>query len=183
MRFPELIKVIKDDFRSYKANTILKSLFVYYTQPSFRLVLNYRIGRYLTVNSNSFCRKLAFWYRYKQVTKRNCQISYKAVIGRNIRFPHPIGIVIGDGVEIHDDVLIWQNVTLGSHGKKKFGSAYPIIGGKVRIYEGATIIGGVVVGEDAIIAAKALVNIDVPSNTIAIGIPAQIKKRNEELSE
>ena len=88
--------------------------------------------------------------------------------------PHPIGIVVGDGVIIRDNVKIWHQVTLGSHGKKGEPLAYPIIEDGVKVFAGAKIIGGVIIGENAVIGANSVVNIDVPKSTTAIGIPCKL---------
>jgi serine O-acetyltransferase len=92
-----------------------------------------------------------------------------------VDFRHPIGIVIGDGVKIGDNVKIWHNVTIGSHGKANEDLGYPTIEKNVRIYEGATIIGKIVIGENSLIGSKSLVNKDVPQDSTAFGIPAKIK--------
>lgn len=153
----------------------IKWILKYLTSPSFRLVLNYRIGRYLILHPNVINRLLAKWYKYRQVTKRACHISYNSKIGKKISFPHPLGIVIGAGVEIGDGVKIWQNVTLGSHGRKGQEQGYPKIGSGVRIYEGATIIGDVTIGENAVIGAKSFVTKNIPAGATAFGIPAKVK--------
>ncbi len=88
--------------------------------------------------------------------------------------PHPIGIVIGDGVVIHDDVTIFQNVTLGSHGKNSKDLKYPTIGKSVKIYAGAVIIGGVSIGEGAVIGANSVVNSNVPPFSVIVGVPGRI---------
>lgn len=59
-----------------------------------------------------------------------------------MKLPHPIGIVIGDGVIIKDNVMVFQQVTFGSHGRKEKEMRYPIIESGVKIYAGAKIIGG-----------------------------------------
>jgi acetyltransferase-like isoleucine patch superfamily enzyme len=46
----------------------------------------------------------------------------------------------------------------------------------VWIGAGATILPGVTIGENAIVAAGAVVSRDVPANTIVGGIPAKILK-------
>ncbi len=70
--------------------------------------------------------------------------------------------------------MIFQQATLGSHGKKTEEMSYPIIESGVKIYAEAKIIGGVTVGENAIIGTNAVVNIDVPTGSIAVGIPCKI---------
>lgn len=104
----------------------------------------------------------------------SCDISPRASIGSGCYFPHPLGIVIGDGVVIMDNVGIWQRVTLGSHGKKG-ALAYPRIESGACIYESSSVLGGVTIGGNAVVGAHSLVLSDVPSGKIAIGVPAKIR--------
>lgn len=151
----------------------------YLFNPSFRLLLNYRIGKYFYRRKTFLHRIVANYFRVKLMTKRNCCISYNSKIGKNILIPHPIGIVIGDGVVIKDNVTIFQQVTIGSHGKKDRENKYPVIESGVKIFAGAKIIGNVIIGENSIIGANAVVLHNVPSNTVAVGVPARIKPLRE----
>jgi serine O-acetyltransferase len=174
MSIKELIHFIKSDISTHGGKSFVKILTVWFFSPSFRLMLNYRLGKYMHESSIKLFRFTTHYLRYKQVTKRCCLISFKAKIGKNVKFQHPIGVVIGDGVEIMDNVRIWQQVTLGSHGKKGEPLQYPVIKSGVKIFAGAKIIGGVCINENSVIGANAVVNIDVPANSIAVGIPAKI---------
>jgi serine O-acetyltransferase len=111
----------------------------------------------------------------------SCYLSDKATVGNNIKFPHPVGIVIGDGVFLSDRVTIYQNVTLGAarvgDGVK---GLYPKVGKDVVIFAGAKIIGNINIGDGAIIGANAVVTKDVPSYSVAIGIPAKITNRQSK---
>lgn len=73
-----------------------------------------------------------------------------------------------------NDVTIYQQVTIGSHGKKGCDRGYPIIGNKVRIYAGAKILGAIKIGDNVIIGANSVVLKDVPANTTVAGVPARI---------
>jgi hypothetical protein len=53
---------------------------------------------------------------------------------------------------------------------------FPIIGDNVTIGTGARVLGGVSIGDNALIGANAVVTIDVPANSTAVGIPARILK-------
>jgi serine O-acetyltransferase len=150
-------------------------IYFFFFDASYRLKLNYLIGRHLIYKRNFFSKLIVAYLRNKQITKRNCHISYNANIDMTIKFPHPIGIVIGDDVVIGKNVKIWQQVTLGSHGKKTQNFDYPIIEEDVKIFAGAKIIGGVTIGKGAIIGANAVVFINVPAGKTAVGIPAKIK--------
>ena len=169
----ETIRDIKNDFPNGKVSLLLFIRY-YWFSPGFRVLLNYRIGKYFSKSKNIFFRLLGKYYETRMIVKRNCDISYNASIGKNLKMPHPIGIVIGNGVVIKDNVKIFQQVTFGSHGKKGEEQKYPIIESGVRIYAGAKIIGGITIGENAIIGANSVVNIDVPANTAAVGIPCKI---------
>lgn len=140
---------------------------------SFRLILNYRIGHYLSQRRNIVFNIFIMYLKKKQLLKYSCDISYQAKIGKNIRFPHPLGIVIGVGSVIEDNVMIWQNVTLGSKGADT--KAYPHIRSNVKIFSAAQIIGGINVGENSRVGAFSLVLKNIPDNSTAVGIPAQTK--------
>lgn len=103
-------------------------------------------------------------------------ISPMANIGNNFCMVHENGIVIGSGVEIGDNCVVYHQVTLGeimiNENPKPLKS--PKIGHNVVIYSGAKIVGGVNIGDNCIIGANAVVLKDVPDNCTAVGVPAKI---------
>lgn len=90
-------------------------------------------------------------------------------------FPHPIAIVIGEGVRLGERVTIYQGVTLGGarRGDWQTGT-YPVIGDDVVLFAGAVVIGGVTIGKGCIIGANSVVLQDVPDGHTAVGVPARI---------
>src|ERR1700733_9484650 len=86
------------------------------------------------------------------------------------------------GLDIADDVLIGPNVSLITSGhplepsrRRAFTVAKPIvIERNVWIAAGATIIGGVTVGENSVVAAGAVVTKSVPRNSLVGGSPARV---------
>jgi len=170
----ETISEIINDIPSSNV-TLKKIISNYLFNNSFRLLLNFRIGKYFYKKNNILGKFISNYFRVRQITKRNCYISFNSKIGKNVYFPHPIGIVIGDGVVIKDNTTIYQQVTLGSHGKIGTESKYPIIESGVKIFAGAKIIGNVTIGENSIIGANAVVLNNVPANSVAIGVPARVK--------
>jgi acetyltransferase-like isoleucine patch superfamily enzyme len=86
------------------------------------------------------------------------------------------------GLAIADDVLIGPNVSLITSGhplepsqRRSAIVAKPIaIQKNVWIAAGATVIGGVTIGENSVVAAGAVVTKDVPPNTLVGGNPARV---------
>ena len=78
--------------------------------------------------------------------------------------------VIGETAEVGDDCLIYHGVTLGGTGKDQ-GKRHPTIGNNVLISTGAKVLGPFRVGDNARIAANAVVLSEVPPDATAVGIP------------
>ena len=97
-----------------------------------------------------------------------------AVIGRNFFIDHGF-TVIGETVEIGDDVTIYQNVTLGGSNPTNGigGKRHPTISDGAIIGSGAQIIGPIVIGPRARIGANAVVLDDVPEGATMIGFKAR----------
>ncbi len=103
-------------------------------------------------------------------------------IGRNVFVNQNCTFYDLGGLEIGDDVMIGPNVSLITSGhpvepsrRRDFVVAKPIaIERNVWIGAGATIIGGVTVGEHSVVAAGAVVTRDVPPNTLVGGNPATV---------
>tara|TARA_B100001121_G_scaffold24931_1_gene19291 strand:- start:509 stop:1084 length:576 start_codon:yes stop_codon:yes gene_type:complete len=110
------------------------------------------------------------------------EIHPGAKIGKNLFIDHGMGVVIGETSEIGDNVTIYHAVTLGGSSpsidseRQRHEKRHPTIGNEVVIGSGAQIIGPVIVGDRARIAANAVVVKDVPANATMIGIPAKAVK-------
>jgi len=157
----------------FNLHTFLRA---YFYSPSFRVLLNHRIGKHFYFGRGFFLRQISNYYKYALVTKRSCDISYHANIGKNLRLPHPFAIVIGKGVVLGNNVKVFQQVTLGSHGKVGQDFGYPIVGDNTIIYAGATVIGGITIGANSVVGANSLINKDIPAGSVAFGSPCRIRK-------
>ncbi len=105
------------------------------------------------------------------------EIHPGAKIGKGLFIDHGSGVVIGETAEIGDNCLIYQGVTLGGTGKEK-GKRHPTLGNNVMVGSGARVLGPFKVGDNAKIAANAVVLEEVPPNCTAVGVPAHIVKKN-----
>ncbi len=103
-------------------------------------------------------------------------------VGRNVFINQNCTFYDLGGLDIGDDVLIGPNVSLITTGhpiaptERRDGVvAKPIvIERNVWIAAGATIIGGVTVGENSVVAAASVVTKDVPPNSLVGGNPARV---------
>lgn len=109
-------------------------------------------------------------------------------IGRNVFINQNCTFYDLGGLSIADDVMIGPNVSLITSGhplapsqRRDFVTARPIaIERNVWIAAGATVIGGVTVGENSVVAAGSVVTRDVPPNTLVAGNPARVVRSLEE---
>ncbi len=110
------------------------------------------------------------------------EIHPGAKIGKNLFIDHGMGVVIGETSEIGNNVTIYHAVTLGGSSpsidseRQRNEKRHPTIGNDVVIGSGAQIIGPIIIGNNARIAANAVVVKDVPENATMVGIPAKVVK-------
>ena len=103
-------------------------------------------------------------------------------VGRNVFVNQNCTFYDLGGLAIGDDVMVGPNVSIITSGHPMEPSqrracviAKPIvIERNVWIAAGATIIGGVTVGENSVVAAGSVVTRDVPPNALAGGNPARV---------
>lgn len=146
----------------------------FFLNASYQIQLLVKLQQYLVRKKVKMLPKILQYYIY---IVYNCDISPTAKIGKNLSIAHPSGIVIGAGAVIGNNVKLFQQVTLGSHGKTN--KAYPVIEDDVVIYAGAKVIGGILIGRGSVIGANAVVIKNIPSMSIAVGVPAVIRKIND----
>ena len=108
------------------------------------------------------------------------EIHPGAKIGRRFFIDHGMGVVIGETSEIGDDVLVYQDVTLGGTGNQK-GKRHPTLGNHVVVGTGAKVLGDIRIGEHVKIGAGSVVVRPVPDNSTVIGVPGRIVRSRGEI--
>jgi serine O-acetyltransferase len=93
-------------------------------------------------------------------------------IAGGLLIPHPNGVVIHPDAKLGPNCLVFQQVTIGTGPVP----GVPTLGGCVDVGPGAKILGGVTIGDGAIIGANSVVIHDVPAGAVAVGVPAVIKR-------
>ena len=164
-KIKEDIKVIYE--KDPAANNIAEIIFCY---PGFQALLFHRIAH-----------KLAYWKvpflpRYISYLTRiitGIEIHPKAQIGERFFIDHGEGVVIGETTIIGNDVLIYQQVTLGGTGSEH-GKRHPTIGNNVIIGAGAKVLGNITIGDNVRIGAGSVVIDNVPENSTVVGIPGRV---------
>ena len=118
---------------------------------------------------------------------------FHADYGKNISVGENVFINSGccfqdqGGIEIGNNVLIGQQVVIATLNHElspqRRGNLLPApvkIGNNVWIGAHATILAGVTIGDNSVVAAGAVVNKDVPANVVVAGVPAKVIKHIEE---
>ena len=105
------------------------------------------------------------------------EIHPGAKIGKRFFIDHGEGVVIGETSVIGDNVLIYQQVTLGGTGKD-LEKRHPTIGNNVIIGAGAKVLGNITIGDNVRIGAGSVVVKDIPEHSTVVGVPGRIVKRD-----
>lgn len=169
-----LFKRIKEDIAAVRERdpAAKNSLEIFFLYPGVKAIRMYRRAHFF------YKHKMFFIARYiSQHAARvtGIEIHPGATIGRRLVIDHGHGVVIGETAEIGDDVLIYQGVTLGGTGKDT-GKRHPTIGNNVMLCSGAKVLGPFKVGDNARVAAGAVVLDEVPENSTVVGVPARVVK-------
>lgn len=108
---------------------------------------------------------------------KNITIGKSCFINADCVFQDQGGIFIGDNCLIgHQVAFVTLNHGEAPINRKDLIPKKIVVGNNVWIGAKATILPGVTIGENAIVAAGAVVTKDVPANTVVAGVPARIQK-------
>ena len=100
-------------------------------------------------------------------------ISPKTQIGPGFYLGHFGGVVINPAAVLGSNINVNRGATIGAtnRGARK---GTPVLGDRVWVGSNATIVGGITVGEQALIAPGAYVNFDVPPKAVVLGNPGRV---------
>ena len=167
---------LREDWRTYGRD---------WTRQGLWAMVVYRFGNWRYTLRNRVVRiPFSFLYKLLKVFSEiltGIELPCEAKLGRRFRIDHFGGIVISGDAVFGDDCVIRNGVTVGLRHTGQRGA--PLIGNRVDIGAGAKVLGSIRVGDDVAIGANAVVITDVPSNSIAVGVPAKIRPRKSAQSE
>lgn len=108
---------------------------------------------------------------------KNITLGKNVFINSGCRFQDQGGITVGDDCQIgHCAVMATLNHGLSPNERRNIIPSPIFLGKNVWVGANATILQGVTIGDNAVIAAGAVVTKDVPANTVAAGTPARVVK-------
>ena len=109
---------------------------------------------------------------------KNIKVGEDVFINACCHFQDHGGVTIGDGCQIgHNVVFATLNHGVAPEDRKHTIPAPVVLGKNVWVGSNSTILQGVTIGDNAIVAAGAVVTKDVPANTVVGGVPARVLKK------
>lgn len=169
-----LEKFIQDYYRNtgekWKWYAVIRLL----TERRLRYLLYFRV---LQENKLKFFWPFCWGGRYIISRFLGIEILPQTQIGGGFRMVHPFNITINENAILGKNVNIYKGATIGYAKGKKEG--VPQIGSNVQIGVNSTVVGGIVIGNDVLIAPNVFLNKDVPDHSIVLGNPAIIIPRDE----
>ena len=156
---------IDPDLRKYSADGTGVGAFIKVCtrQRVFRNLFYYRLGEYVSV-----------FIKWLLPPERTLTI-WCPEIGEGCHFEHNYATYL-NAEGIGRDFYCLHLVTLGNDAQGQ----RPVIGDGVSIYTGATVFGGIHIGDNVTIGAGAVVSKDVPPNCTVVGNPAIIVRKDGE---
>lgn len=136
-----------------------------------------KLYRKYQVNYNNIWGYYYKWRLEKNALKTGIEFLNNRNIGVGFLIGHWGRIVINGNAIFGNEIMISHGVTVGRDIRGKRAGT-PKFGNKICIRANSTVVGGITIGDDVLIAPNTFVNFDVPSHSIVIGNPATIHHRD-----
>lgn len=145
----------------------------------FWALVVYRFGRWRNTLEPRLLRQLLYpLYRFLQKmieVTAGIELPCEVEIGRNFVIDHFGGIVISGYAKFGDNCRIRNGCVVGL--ARVDDPCAPVLGDNVDIGAGAKLLGRIRIGNNVTIGANAVVVRDVPDDSTATGVPAQVRPR------
>lgn len=133
-------------------------------ENGFQAVVLHRVAHWFKAQGvpffGPFFHRLSIWLT-------GVDIAPGARIGPGLFIGHGVGLVVGDAARIGERAMLLHQVTIGSPAVDRRGEM-PTLGDDVFVAAGAKLIGGIAVGDGAMIGVNAVVTEDVPAGARVI---------------
>lgn len=156
---------------------MLKNIYIDLKINSFRsglILMCYRLLNHVYLHHKSFLGNFLLkimnmtWELLKIMLNINCQISYKAKLGHNLRLPHIAeGVIISPKANVGNYCTIFHQVTIGVNESLSEEEQIIIIEDGCYVSAGAKII-SCKLGENVRVGPNAVVYKDVKKNSLVV---------------
>lgn len=164
-----MFKNIRGDFIAHRGKLL---------NWGFQAMVVYRFGRWrYRIKPRLLRLPFSLLYRlmYFFIQGKGIELPCEVEVGDGFRIDHQGGIVISGYAKIGRNCVVRNGVTIGLARIDDLSA--PTIGDNVDIGAGAKLLGRITIGDNVKIGANAVVLSDIPSNSIAVGIPAKVIRR------
>jgi len=160
----DTIKSIKK--RDPAAKSLLEIILLY---PGVHALVGYHIARvFYNIHFYFLARLISQLFRFLT----GIEIHPGAIIGKRLFIDHGFGVVIGETSIIGDDVTMYHGVTLGAKGSES-EKRHPTIGHRVVLGAGSKILGNIMIGDDSMVGANAVVTKSLYPQSVVGGVPSK----------
>jgi serine O-acetyltransferase len=177
-RAPNLWMIVKEDVQTVfrkdpAARTVWEVVLLY---PGLHAIWLHRIAHWLWTHELLFLARLL-----SEINRflTGIEVHPGATIGRRFFIDHGMGVVVGETVEIGDDVLMYKGVVLGGTTSERV-KRHPTVGNGVVLGTDAVLLGNIRVGDGAKIGSGSVVIHDVPPFATVVGVPGRVVRINGE---
>lgn len=179
-----MISIIRQDLQSFYSYPVIGNLdnqlklrhfFKAILDIDFRAIFIYRLACFFIKNG---LKKIGILLYYRLKSAHAIDISPYSEIGPGLKIVHAFNIVIGPGVSLGENCVVFNSVTLGnSHPGWKTeinnNKEMPTVGDRAVLCPGVRVIGNIVLGNDVFVGANSVVLKDIPSCETWAGTPAR----------
>jgi serine O-acetyltransferase len=162
----KLLKNINEDLHAAKKFSLSKKTKIFFSNRGFHALLFYRISNFffklkVPLLPLLLTRTIQILYAI--------DIDYRAELSGGIVIVHGVGLVVGQGVKIYSDVILFHGVTIGRRGIGPIISdndGFPVVEEHCIISTGAVLLGNITIGTNSVIGANCVVAQSIPANSI-----------------
>jgi serine O-acetyltransferase len=166
--------LIKSDLYRHEGLRGFRGLLTGWYKPGFRYTMLWRL---VTHPGTPGFFRFFLW-----LMKRRCRILYgfeidrRARIGEGFYLSDHVGPIVMGPIRVGKYCNVAHGVTIG-RSYKNGDIGRPTLGDRVWIGAGAVLVGKISIGSDVLIAPNSFVNFDVPDNSLVIGNPGRIIRK------